>query len=157
VTFKNAVNETPDLKDSWCAGFQAFLRADKDHVAAEDTRRVAGSVHVDAALKERFPEDNRWDYAVGHQPTNVKGEVVYWIEIHSANSGEVKVVLAKLEWLQRWLNDSAPKLKAMPRAFIWVSSGKTSFAQPAHQLRRLASLGLRHVGRGYKIPDETFL
>ena len=155
MTFKKAVNDTPDLKDSWSAGFQALSRADKDHVTAEDTRRVAGSVNVDATLQERFPNDNRWDYAVGYQPTNIKGQMVYWIEIHPASSGEVKVVLAKLGWLQRWLRDSAPKLKALPRAFIWVSSGKTSLAPSAHQQRQFASLGLRHAGRFFTIPNEA--
>jgi hypothetical protein len=156
VTFKKAVQDTPDLKDSWCAGVQALLGMDKDHVTAEDTHRLTGSVNVDATLKEKFPNDNRWDYAVGHQPTNFKGEMVYRIEIHPASSGKVKVVLAKLEWLQRWLKDSAPKLKALRRAFIWISSGKTSFTPSAPQQKRFASLGLRQVGRVFKIPNETF-
>ena len=118
MKFKKAIEETPDLKNSWCAGLQALSGADREHVAAEDTHRLTGSVNVDAALQEKFPNDNRWDYAVGHQPSNLKGEMVYWIEIHPASSGEVKALLAKLEWLQGWLRSSAPKLHGMRRAFI---------------------------------------
>jgi hypothetical protein len=156
VKFKKSVEETPDLKGSWRPGLQALLGADKDHVTAEDTHSITGSVNLDATLKEKFPNDNRWDYAIGHQPSNVKGVMVYWTEIHPASSGEVKVVLAKLDWLQRWLKDSAPKLRAMRRAFVWISSGRTSFTLSSPKQKRFASLGLRRVGSVFRIPNKAF-
>jgi len=157
VTFKDAVEATPDLNGAWRQGLQAFSGANKEHVDAEDTGRLAGSVDVDSALAERCPNDSRWDYGIGHRPTNLIGEMVYWIEIHPASSGEVKVVLAKLAWLQGWLRDSAPRLRAMRRAFIWISSGKTSFTLTSPQQKQFALLGLRHRGRVFKIPNEAFV
>jgi hypothetical protein len=118
--------------------------------------RLAGSVDLDAALADKFPNDARWDYGIGHQPADAKGEMVYWVEIHPATSGEVKVVLAKLAWLKRWLQASAPRLRKMRRAFVWVSSGKTSFTLSSPQQKQFALLGLRHRGRAFKIPNDAF-
>jgi hypothetical protein len=156
VTFKNAVEATPDLKGAWRGGLQALPGADTQHVDAEDPRRLAGSVDVDSALAGKYPNDPRWDYGIGHRPTNVTGEMVYWIEIHPASSGEVKAVLAKLTWLKRWLRESAPRLQSMRKVFVWVSSGKTSFTLSSPQQKQFALLGLRHQGRVFKIPNEVF-
>jgi len=156
VTFKNAVEKTPGLQHAWRSGIQALRGMDGQHVDAEDARRLAGSVNVDAELAQSHANDARWDYAVGHRPANCNGEVVYWIEIHPASSGAVKVVLAKLTWLKSWLQNSAPHLQAMEKAFVWVSSGKTSYTLSSPQQKRFALLGLRHKGRVFKIPNEAF-
>ncbi len=155
MTFRDAVEKTPGLQGAWRSGLQALRGTDGKHVSVEDTQRLAGSVNVDAALTQSHPNDPRWDYAVGHRPTNRKGEVVYWIEIHPARSGEINVVLGKLAWLKSWLHQSAPHLQAMERVFVWVSSGKTSFTLSSPQQKRFALLGLRHQGRVFKIPDEA--
>ncbi len=156
MTFKDAVDGTPDLKGSWLPGFQALWKADKEHVSAEDNRRITGSVNIDAALKDRCPHDNRWDYAIGHQPVNAQSEMIYCLEVHPASSGEVKVVLAKVAWLVRWLKESAPKLQGMKKVFVWVSSGKTSFTLSSPQRKQFALHGLRHTGRVFTIPNEAF-
>ena len=54
-------------------------------------------------------------------------EVIYWIEVHPANEGEVRVVLEKLRALKTWLRTNAQKLNAMNRSFIWISSRTNSF------------------------------
>jgi hypothetical protein len=101
------------------------------------------------------PDEPRWDYAIGHQPSNYTGETVYWIEIHPASSGEVDVVLRKLAWLRTWLCTSAPKLDALRREFIWISSGKTSFTLTSPQQKRFAQQGLQHKGRVFRIPNSV--
>jgi hypothetical protein len=98
VTFKEAVEQTPEIRQAWQSGLGALRRADKEHVDAEDTRLVTGSVDVDRTLKEAYPNDNRWDYAIGHRPMNLASEVAYWVEVHPASDGDAKVVLAKLEF-----------------------------------------------------------
>lgn len=155
MNFRPAVVETTEIKDAFCAGLQALRHADRQHVSAHDTRRLTGSVDVDTSLKVRYPRESRWDYAVGHQPANRDDEMVYWIEIHPASDGDVKVVIAKLQWLKGWLKDQAPALDAMPREFIWVSSGKTSFTLASPQQKRFALLGLQHKGRSFIIPDNA--
>ncbi|MGQ9919626.1 MAG: hypothetical protein ACUVS7_19710 [Bryobacteraceae bacterium] len=157
MTFQVVLTQTPALQGAWQPGFQALSAADRQHVDAQDTRRLAGSVNVDAALARTHPNDPRWDYAVGHRPTNYDEEVVYWIEIHPSSSGEIRAVKAKLTWLKKWLQVSAPELNAMRKAFIWVSSGRASFSPGSPRRKELALLGLRYHGRVFKIPNKAFV
>ena len=154
MKFKQAVEQTPEVKDAFRNGLQALRRRDKSHIAALDTRRITGSVDVDAAVNDLYQNDPRWDYAVGHRLANRDEEVVYWIEIHPANDRAVDEVLAKLEWLKRWLKDRAPKLNEMQREFIWVSSGATSFTLTSPQQKSFSLLGINHIGRVFQIPDK---
>jgi hypothetical protein len=155
VTFKSAVEATPAIQAGYCKGLNALRAVDRRHVQAEVPEKLTGSVDVDTALKQAFPNDSRWDYAIGHQPANLKEEVVHWVEVHPASDGQVKVVLAKLRWLQQWLRTAAPKLNAMRREFVWVSSGKTSFTLSSTQQKQFAQLGLRHKGRVYSIANDA--
>jgi hypothetical protein len=150
VDFKSTVEATPGLAGAWRNGLHALAPRDGKHVAAQDTRALTGSVNVDSALKGQYPNDPRWDYGIGHQD-----RLVFWIEIHPASGGEVKVVLAKLQWLKNWLKSNAKGLNAMPKAFIWISSGKTSFTLDAPQRKRFALLGLEHKGRRFTIPANV--
>jgi hypothetical protein len=95
VTFKDAVENTPDVQHAWRKGLQALKDPDKDHVEAEG-RRLRGSVDLDAALAKKLPQERRWDYAVGYQHSDVSDEMIYWIEIHGASgSGNVHAVVEK--------------------------------------------------------------
>jgi hypothetical protein len=155
VTFKEAVEQTPDLKGAWQQGLRALREVDRNHVDAEDTRRIKGSVNVEKCLAPNYLGERQWDYAVGFHPTNLGDEeVVYWIEVHPAKNGEVKVVLEKLQFLKKWLSQEGAKLNTMRRAFIWVSSGKTSFTLTAPLQKQFALLGLQQPGRFFKIPTK---
>ena len=153
MTFKAAVAATPDLAGSWRAGFGALRTADRKYLQAENTRRLVGSADLNKALQRNHPSDPRWDYAIGHNSTNAASEVVYWVEIHPATEGQVKVVLNKLAWLRTWLRKSAPRLDSLQCAFVWISSGRTSFTQLSPQAKILAARGLRHIGARFRIPD----
>jgi hypothetical protein len=155
VTFQTAVEATAAISGAYRKGLGALPATDRPHIEAEDTRRLTGSVNVDETLKDDFPNDHRWDYAIGHRPANLREEIVYWVEIHPATAGEVKVVLAKLQWLKRWLREESPRLNAMRREFIWVSSGKTSFTLSSTQQKQFALLGLQHKGRVLRIANEA--
>jgi len=155
VKFKKAVESTPEAKDAYNPGLQALRNVDKQRVKAQETKRLVGSVDLDATVKDKYPNDPRWDYAIGHKPSNLKAEMIYWIEIHPASDGEKRVVLAKLNWLKKWLMESAAKLNVMRREFIWVSSGKTSFTLTSPQQKRFALRGLQYKGRGFNITDNA--
>lgn len=157
MTFKKAVAGTPDVAGAWRPGLQSLSPADRAHVTAEVPHRLRGSVYVDGALEPKREHRNapRWDYAVGHQPTDRKAEMVYWIEIHPASEHGITEVLNKLQWLLQWLRASAPLLRNMPSAFIWISSGKTSFTARSPQARRLAQAGVRNAGRFFTIPNNV--
>jgi hypothetical protein len=156
--FRDAVLGTACIQTAWRPGIQALLNIDKQRVAAQDNQRLRGSVNLDQALKNQHPNDPIWDYGIGHQPSNLerknKEEVIYWLEVHPATEGEVGAVLKKLDWLKKWLQEDAPALKAMRRAFVWVSSGKTAFTARSPQAKRLAQNGLLQCGRVLTIHDE---
>ena len=153
MRFKTAVENTAELRDAWRRGLQALRNIDKQHVTAQDARRLAGSVDVDTALKDARPNEPRWDYAIGHRPSNSANDMIYWIEIHPASDGEVKGMMAKLQWLKTWLRENSPDLNSLPREFIWLSSGSTSLSQTSPQRKRLAQQGLQHRGRVFMIPN----
>ena len=154
MKFKDAVKKTPDLHGAWRPGLQALKAVDQRHIKVEDTGRLAGSVNVEASLTAKYRKERQWDYAIGHRPTNVKGEMIYWVEVHPATEGEIRVVLAKLDRLQRWLQDAAPLLKSMPRESVWISSGEASFTALSPQGKKLAALGLHPKGRVFTIRNE---
>ncbi len=155
MTFRQAVEETSDIDAAYEKGLQALRTRDRRRIAAEDTCRISGSVNLDSALRRRFPDKPRWDYAVGYRPVNLDDEIVYWIEIHPANSGEIQVVLQKLSWLKTWLQQCAPSLCRLKAAYIWVSSGKTTLSPTALQRKKMALSGLRHKGSYFCIPNHA--
>ena len=57
MTFKAAVEETPSLADAWRSGLGALRGADKQHIDAEDSRLLSGSVDVDTTLRATCPND----------------------------------------------------------------------------------------------------
>jgi hypothetical protein len=153
VNFKRAVSKTPHLTNAWMAGLGALRAQDRPHVAPEDPRRLKGSADVDSALLGRQPNAHRWDFAIGYRHANRQNDCVYWIEIHTANDKEVKVVLDKLRWLRAWLTGDGKFLNQFERDFIWVSSGTTSFTLGAPQVKQFAQLGLQHKGKVLRIPS----
>jgi hypothetical protein len=152
VKFKEAVKKTRHLENAWMPGLLALRRRDRPHVAPSDPRKLKGSADVDAALRHQQPNAHRWDFAIGFRHTNRQQDCVYWVEIHTANEKEVKVVLDKLLWLKDWLAGDGKLLNQFEKDFIWVSSGETSFIPGSPKLRRLAELGLRHKGSVLRIP-----
>ena len=153
MTFKGAVAKTPHLQNAWRNGLGALRAQDKPHVVPEDPRLLKGSADVDSALQASEPDAHRWDFAIGYRHTNQQKDWIYWIEIHTANDKEVKVVLAKLHWLKDWLAGAGNLLNGFRRDYIWVSSGATSFTLNAPQLKQFAQLGLQHKGRVLRIPS----
>jgi len=145
--------KTPHLANAWLSGLGALRAQDRPHLDPEDPRRLRGSADVDSALRAHQPDAHRWDFAIGYRHSNRTKDCVYWVEIHTANDKEVKVVLDKLRWLRAWLADGGNLLNQFERDFIWVSSGSTSFTLGAPQLKQFAQLGLQHKGRVLRIPS----
>jgi len=85
---------------------------------------------------------------------NRRTDVVYWIEVHPAHDREINVMKEKLSSLLEWLRTRAPRLNDLDGAFVWVSSGDTSFTKGAKQVRKLADEGLIFHGGVFRIPDE---
>lgn len=139
-TFKQAVENTQDIKNGFHNGLQA-LGANAKQVAATDTKKLEGSVDIDACTKELYPQDARWDYAIGYEGK------VYFLEIHPANTSNVKEMIKKAEWLTNWLNQKAPLLKsqAANNNFYWKASGKHNILPNSPQYRRLAQSKIKLI------------
>lgn len=156
MTFKEAVEQTPDVKDALRPGLQALRAEDRPHVEAADTRQLRGSADIDAALLSREPSSNRWDFGIGYQHDDREDEVIYWTEMHTGSTSEVKVVIKKAQWLVNWLKTRAPKLYAIDHEIVWVSSGATSMTLTDPRRKQMANVGLRHVGSKLRIRKNWY-
>jgi hypothetical protein len=145
MSFKNAVEATPTVKDAYRPGLQALRRTDRAHVECADPRRITGSIDLDEALKADRPDDHRWDYGIGLRDGQGKAQDrVFWLEIHPASaSRHVDDVIDKATWLRAWLNSDAPSLAKLPRQYIWVATGKVAISPNSPKLRQLAKSGLQ--------------
>ena len=113
--------------------------------------RFTGSVDMDAAFKKAEPTTARWDFGMGvalpGQP-----ELALWVEPHSAAStGEVKKILAKLDWLQAKLQQpSFREPKALTdtgaqqglRPYHWLASANVAIRAGSREARMLALRGM---------------
>jgi len=105
-------------------------------------RRLRGSVNLDDALRLAFPNDPRWDYAIGISQRSHSDRAV-WLEVHPASSLHVGEVLNKLRWLKGWLASDAPELQGLPAHFCWVATGSVSFRRGSREEKRIAQEGIR--------------
>lgn len=113
--------------------------------------QFTGSVNMDEAFRATEGQAHRWDYGVGVQPA-AKNEMAVWVEPHPASSnGEVKVVLAKLDWLKTKLKLPAFRLlKALTdecvgqgvRPYRWMSSGHVGIRPGSREANMLARAGM---------------
>lgn len=141
--FKAAVEAAPSIAHAYQPGIQALMPADKKRLVAAEI--VTGSVALDDALRDRFPNANRWDYGIG-LPAG-RAEQVLWLEVHHAASGETERVLKKLQWLRGWLREEAPMLKRLPAKFIWLLSNVESPNDRRRRQKLAEQHGLRrHQG-----------
>jgi len=137
--FQKAIDACPQLKLR--DGLQALSSADRQRIHPQNPRSVTGSVDIDRDLRASFPEDNRWDYAVGYRGADDR-EKAYFIEVHPAETSEVKRILQKARALSDWARQHAPELWAMPRQLHWVASGRCHIRLNDAYRRQLALAGL---------------
>lgn len=148
MTFRSAVDETPDVKNGFCYGLQA-LKGNTQHVNVSDSRKLDGSVDIDDCTHDLYPNDSRWDYVLGY------GGKAYFLEVHPANTSNVKEMINKAKWLTCWLNEKAPLLKsiAVNNIFYWAASGKSCIIPGSTQSRQLAQSKIQFVGKVLHIID----
>jgi hypothetical protein len=88
MTFRQAVDQTHDLRGACQKGLKALREIDKNRIDTANSRRLKGSVDVESRLQVLYPKERQWAYAVGFSPSGTREEVIYWIEVHPANSSE---------------------------------------------------------------------
>jgi hypothetical protein len=130
LTFKEAVEATPDIAECYEAGLGA-LGQYRNKVIAANTTLIQGSVDIDDCTVAIYPNANRWDYAICYN-----GQV-YFMEVHSANTSEVTAVIRKLQWLKDWLHQHAPEINKLKAAepYYWVQSKNFQIPKNSPQYR----------------------
>ena len=119
ITFKEAVEGTPEISKGYCKGLQALKSADKKSVKVRNSKKLNGSVDIDKNTLATHPDECRWDYAIGY---NAKA---YFVEVHPANSSNVKEMKDKKAWLLNWLKTNAPLLDNYPSGtprLLWAAT-----------------------------------
>lgn len=160
LTFADAVNACPQpVAAALHKGKQALKKAHRAQVECRDETRWTGSIELDEALKSDPEHANasRWDYGLGYQSPNGL-ESALWVEVHSAETGEVSTVLRKLRWLKDYLPANCPELWSLTAQtpenlrFVWVASGRYAIPSNAPQLRALRTAGLDPPVRRLEAP-----
>lgn len=145
MNFRQAVENTNDVKDCYRPGKLAIQGSDKNKVELTDPTQCGGSLFLDNCLanQKKYPQANRWDYVIDY-----KGKA-YFFEIHSANSGEVSTVVAKLEWLKTWLVNQAPHINSLraPVPFYWVQSNGYHILPNSRHEKLAIQKGIRPISK----------
>lgn len=144
-----AATSREPIAQGLCPGKQALNREHSRKVQCTDENRWATSIDLDATLQRRpqFAQSNRWDYGLAYIDPNGRESAV-WIEVHSAETSEVSVVIKKLEWLKDFLQSQCPALLRLTMRgsektrFVWIASGRCNIAAHMPQIRRLQSKGI---------------
>ncbi|MEO9020999.1 MAG: hypothetical protein ABI237_14900 [Ginsengibacter sp.] len=143
-TSKEVVLATEDIKGCHQRGLQG-LKKNKNKIVLYSPPECGGSVEIDDCTTRKYPNDNRWDYVFDY-----RGEV-FFVEVHSANTGEIRTVLRKFQWLIGWLSNNAPELNTLKSkskpAFYWVQSGGYNILKNSPQERAIVQKGLKPVSR----------
>jgi len=153
MRFQDAVANTNDVRDYYQPGFQALIERDRNKLSCKEPRKISGSLHLDVAVAQLYPNAARWDYGIGIKKTEAKDEAI-WVEVHPADANQVPRMIDKLTWLKNWLNDSAPNLMVITKndsPYVWVASGRVSFQKSSPQAKRLALAGITFPREHYFI------
>lgn len=138
--FQIAVENTPNVKDGFCVGLKAVKNSDRNKVDATDPRKIQGSLDIDGQVREIYPDDNRWDYALSYD------DKIYFFEVHPASTSEVDAVIKKLGWLENWLKNKAPEINKLQKGnqpYTWVQSGSYSILPSGAYAKKLAVNGIK--------------
>ena len=65
--FQISVEGTNEISTAYHKGIQAIKNCDRSKIIAEALSDIDGSVDIDNAVKHIYPNDNRWDYAIGYK------------------------------------------------------------------------------------------
>ncbi|MCK5795597.1 MAG: hypothetical protein KAI47_00325 [Deltaproteobacteria bacterium] len=145
---RSALRPGSSLRDDVRDGIRALARAHHDYLGEGVRADFADSLDLDEALREDYPEENRWDYLLGHRKS---GEVLA-LEPHAARSDQVATVIAKKEAAREQFSDHLRE-GAGVSAWLWVASGDVGFPSTGKARRRLDQHGIKFVGRRVQPKD----
>ena len=153
MRFQDAVANSNDVRDCYRVGLQALLERDRNRLSCQDTRKISGSLNLDAAVAGLYPGQPCWDYGIGIKKTKFADKAI-WVEVHSADANQVQKMIEKLTWLKNWLDNRARDLMTITEndfPYVWIASGRVSFQRTSPQARRLALAGITFPREHYHI------
>ena len=132
---------TPEVEGCYQAGLKALKKDHRLKIAPANPSKCEGSLNIDDCTLARYPDENRWDYAVAYDSK------VYFVEVHAAETGEVSAVLRKLQWLKDWLRLKAPEINKIKAdaPYFWIQSGRFSILKHSAQAKQIAQSGIRPI------------
>lgn len=133
VPFKDSVSKCYEIKDALKPGLSA-MKGYSILVRAANTKLIDGSVDIDEAVRDKYPEDSRWDFVVGY------ANEAFFIEVHPAATSNVEEMLNKVKWLKGWLVSSAPVLKTLHKkdVYYWVPTKGVSILKNSVQYKKIS-------------------
>jgi hypothetical protein len=144
-TFRQAVEATMEVRHCFCEGKKAIKNNERNKVELINSKKCGGSLFIDQCLidQEKYPKDNRWDYAIDYN-----GEV-YFFEVHTASTSEVSTVLKKLEWLKNWLHHKASEINSLKaeKSFYWIQSNGYHILPNSRQEKLAKQEGLKPISK----------
>lgn len=136
-TFIVKIESIDSIRSHYKSGLHALGNYSKK-IVPSDPHKCNGSVDIDTALMNWYPNSARWDYVLGYD------DYAYFVEVHPATGSEVDVVIKKLLWLKEWLSTSGMPLKQVqaPLPFHWISSGAVKVLKGSGHYRKAQKLGI---------------
>ncbi|WNG24159.1 hypothetical protein F0U62_09070 [Cystobacter fuscus] len=123
-------------------GKRALRKADRERIVESTAARVIDSLDLDTQTAAEHGNENRWDYLLG---TSQAGLPLIAVEVHPANTGEVKVLIAKKRAAEAVLRSALEPGQTVKR-WYWIASGKTVITRNTPEARMLDAAGIRLVG-----------
>ncbi len=121
-------------------GLQAINGSERAKFKIKDTKKLKKSINIDSCLKNAYPNANRWDYLV------VVDDIIegYFVEIHPANTSEVKAMIAKKSWLQKEIiNNHFKSVDKSKFKIVWIATDAGIHIIPtSSEYKRLAKENL---------------
>lgn len=142
-SFKDSVEKCTDIRHAYQPGLQAIDKNYSKAISPADSRLLSGSVDIDKATKAIYPEESRWDYALGYN------DEAYFVEVHPAITGEVQRMQNKVKWLKEWLNKNGKPLKEISAKspLYWIPSGRGDILKGSKQHHQISKCGIKITNR----------
>lgn len=138
--------------DLFCDGKQALASAHRPAVEAAQGWRFIKSINLDEALRNRFPEDSRWDYGLELKASSGRVQID-WIEVHPASSPrDVESMIRKKNWLIACLQRAGSCPLPASTNLHWIATGGVRI--DTQRRRKLAAAGLRMPQEKLKLPIQ---
>ena len=137
---KTAIDNTEDVKGHFKTGLGAIKGHEKQKIVVPDTRKITGSLDIDTSTSAKYPQANRWDYAIEYD------KETFFIEVHPGSTSQIPTVIAKLTWLKQWLKEKAPAIDALKpkkkQPYHWVYTNKFAILPSSKYARQLAQMNM---------------